>query len=297
MKKHIILYISALIILASCTKLKLAYKYYINPCYYDSPVKQNDFPQHFIHVDLKDYYNQVITLSDSFIVDTLENIEYKEHSYPILGITKNPTSTNTRLLIIAGVHGNETGGTLAIIKLLNDLNNNPSRYKNWTIKIVTPINPAGTIEMSRYNECGCDLNRKMKSSNQKGIVVQRRVIEEFKPELIISLHESPSQGFLIHPNKHLNSDLRNKIINDIEAQNINLATQDYFGRSLVIPGVSKISGMMKFFETIVQVESLSDYINKMGIIEITTESGWNSQDTFQRVNSHLIFIASIIDNY
>ena len=297
MKKYIVLLISALVLVASCSKLNLAYKYYINPCYYDSAVKQKDFPQHFIEIELKDYYNQVISLSDLLIIDTLVSIEYKEFSYPVLGITKNAANANKRLLILAGVHGNESGGTLAILELLSNLNNNPSRYKDWTMKIVTPINPAGIVEMSRYNECGCDLNRKVKSSNQKGIVIQRKVIEEFKPEIIITLHEAPSKGFLIHPGKYLDSNLRNEILQDIETQGIELATKDYFGKDLTPPGISEVRGIMKFLKKVVRVQSLGDYLAERGIIEITTESGWNSQDTFQRVNSHSLLIASVIDNY
>ncbi len=42
---------------------------------------------------------------------------------------------------------------------------------------------------------------------------------------------------------------------------------------------------------------LGDYASKRAIIEITTESGWNSQDTFQRVNSHTFVISSFVDHY
>jgi len=73
-----------------------------------------------------------------------------------------------------------------------------------------------------------------------------------------------------------------------------LSTEDYFGKKLKVAGNSKIKGGLKFLKKLVQVQALGgDYLAKKGIVEITTESGWNSQDTFQRVNSHVFVISSL----
>ena len=143
--------------------------------------------------------------------------------------------------------------------------------------------------MSRYNECGCDLNRKVKKSSQKGIVLQREIIDTFHPTAIITLHEAPSPNFLIHSNKYLENELLFKILKDTKSMGITLATEDYLGQQLKVPGNSKIKGPLKFLKKLVQVQALGDYAAKRGIIEITTESGWNSQDTCQRVNGCLLY--------
>jgi len=304
MKKHSFLILFLLLIIliaANCSKIKLANKYYLSPCYYDSPVKQADFPQIFFEVDLDAYYKQLKSLSAPyFSMDTVEIIQYKNLNLPIIELSKIklPTISNPKkLLVFAGVHGNESGGTLAILEFLRLYHNNPSKYAEWALKIITPINPAGTLEMSRYNECGCDLNRKVKKSSQKGIVLQRKIIDTFKPDAIITLHEAPSPDFLIHSNKHLSDELLVQILTDTKSMGITLATQDYLGQKLKVPGNSKIKGPLKFLKNLVQVQALGDYASKRAIIEITTESGWNSQDTFQRINSHIFAISSFVDHY
>ena len=200
-------------------------------------------------------------------------------------------------MIVAGVHGNESGGTLAILELLKEYNANPLRFMDWNIKIITPVNPVGTAQMSRYNECGCDLNRKINSSKQKGIVVQRNAVDTFEPNVILGMHEAPSLGFLIHSNKYLNDELLIKMLQQTKNKGIQLATKDYLDRDLPIAGSSKITGGLKFLNTLLQVQALGDYASAKEIIEITTESGWNSKDKFQRINSHVYLILSLVDNY
>ena len=74
MKKKIAFLLAVIFIIAiilNLPRLKLVNRYYLNPCYYDKPVKQQDFPQHFIEVDIEDYYTQVLELSNSLLeVDT-----------------------------------------------------------------------------------------------------------------------------------------------------------------------------------------------------------------------------------
>lgn len=296
-----ILGVSLLVITFNTNKIRLIYKYYLTPCYHDFPIKQYDFPQLFLTIDLKQYYQNLITLATPhFKVDTLEIINYKHKKYPILGLTPKVTPKNNsknKLLIIAGVHGNESSGILALLELLKQYNTHPAFFKNWELKIVSPINPVGTLEMSRYNKYGCDLNRKIASSQQKEIVLQRNIIDTFKPHVIISFHEAPSSGFLIHSNKLLPKKLLNQLLAEVKEKGITLATTDYFGRKLETPGNSKINGFFKIFKNIVEVQDLENYITPKGIIEITTESGWNSNDHFQRIYGHVFTVLSIVNQH
>lgn len=296
-----ILGVLLLIITLNANKIKLVYKYYLSPCYHKYPIKQYDFPQFFLEVNLKEYYHKLTTLATPhFKTDTLETIHYNYKSYPILGLTQKATQNHTskhKLLIMAGVHGNESSGTLAVLELLQYFNTHPNILRNWELKIVSPLNPVGTLEMSRYNQHGCDLNRKIETSQQKEIALQRNVINKFKPHLIISFHEAPSSGFFIHSNKLLPNNLLNQLLTEVESKGIRLATTDYFGRELKTPGNSKINGLFRIFKNVVQVQDLEDYITPKGIIEITTESGWNTNDRFQRINSHVFVVLSMLHNY
>lgn len=301
MKRTIYITLGFLLVLITFnySKIKLGYRYYVSPCFYSTPVKQNDFPQEFLEIDLDNYYSEIDELSTPYFkIDTLETVTYKNKAYPVLSLTQNESkSLDKKLLIVAGVHGNESGGTLSILELLKQYNANPHRFKNWNIKIITPVNPVGTAQMSRYNECGCDLNRKVNSSSQKGIVIQRNVMINFNPDIVVSMHEAPSAGFLIHSNKYLNDELLVKMLQETEEKGIQLSTKDYLGRELPMAGNSKITGSLKLLNKILQVQALGDYATDKGIVEITTESGWNTKDRFQRVNSHVLLVLSLIDNY
>ena len=301
MKKVIYIILGLLLILVAFnfSKIKLGYIYYVSPCYYGEPIRQNHFPQVFLEVDLPSYYEEIQNLAQlNFKIDTLETVSYKNNNYPILELTKSTYNSEAKkLLIIAAVHGNESAGALAIPELLKEVNTNADRFKNWNLKIITPVNPVGLLAMSRYNASGCDLNRKFNSSNEKGVTVQKNTIDNYNPDVIINLHESPASGFLIHSNSILPNELLFKILNDVESKGVTLSVEDYFGRKLETAGNSKISGVLKFLNKVVKVEALGDYVTKKNIIEITTESGWNSSDEFQRINSHLYTILSVVDNY
>lgn len=300
MNVYIVLIVFLVLLAFLFKKLKLVYKFYISPCYYNKPIKQQDFPQQFIEVNLEQYYNQIKTIAKiNFNVNTIETILYESKSYPILSITsKQKQFLNTqKLLIFAGVHGNETGGVLAIIELLKHFNNNVNKYQNWDVKIVTAVNPVGVEKMSRYNECGCDVNRRISTSIQKGVVLQRKIVNSFNPNIVVSFHEAPSDGFLIHSNQFLKHSLLISVLNDLEEKGIQLSVKDYFGRKLKLKGNSKISGVLKLFNKIFKVDALGDYVTEKGIIEITTESSWNTKDNLQRVQSHVFLIASLLDHF
>ncbi len=285
-------------LLLSCTtKIKLAYKYFLTPCPCDVPEIQSDFPQHFLRVNLNDYLSQLNSYKN-FRIDTLQTIIYAGTEFPITRILFKGSEAKLRLLIFAGVHGNESGGVLSIPILMDSISTNPTRYMNWEVQVITPINPVGLQFMSRYNENGCDLNRKIKKSNQPGILLQKEVIREFKPDFLITLHESPSRGYFIFPGVHVQKDLIQRILEHLEKNGIELATVDYFGRKLKPPGISNTNkGYLNILKNIIRLQPLADYTDENKIPSLTPESGWQSEDLKQRVNSHVFLINAVIDNF
>lgn len=278
------------------TKFKLAQKYYFQPCYYDTPTRQNDFPQQFIDVNLNTYVSN-LDIHKSFSVQNIKNIKYEQHQLPILKIDNQNTAAPKKLLIMSGVHGNETGGVLAIPKLLDRLENNPLLHQSWHILILTPINPIGVIFQSRQNENGCDLNRNFLESKEPGVEIQRQVIDAFQPNIILSLHESPAHGFLVHPNKYTTPALVNTLLKHTENQGIELSTKDYWGRKLTKKGSSRVNGLLQFLAWLINIQSMESYVEALKIPVITTESGWRSTELYQRVDSHVHFIEGVLLHY
>ena len=294
-----IIILVTIVILLKYSKLNLIYRYYITNRPYREPIKQRDFPQYFMTLDLKEYYKELVKLSEGYRIKSIEEIEYKNQKYPILeiNINSNQETTNKKLLIIAGVHGNETGGTLAILEILKAIKSNPNHYQKWSIKIVSPINPVGTIELSRYNKDGYDLNRGIRNSKRKDILLQRNLVNNFKPNIILSFHEAPSDDFLVHPNECVKINLLKKVLEDIQMGGISLAKKDYWGRELKQNGISQVNGIVRLILKLTHPNSLDDYSEENKIAQITTESGWNSSDYKQRVESHLLLFKSVINNF
>ncbi len=274
-------------------KLKLANKYYLKSCYYDSPVQQNDFPQHFIPVDLEEYTSKIKAFKQ-FAVQAIEKVEYGKHRCEILSISYEGTRAFKKLLVFAGVHGNETGGVLAIPGLLSQIEESPAFYRQWSIRIITPVNPIGVLYQSRHNENGCDLNRRFFDSREKGVIVQRKMIDEFQPDMIISLHEAPSIGFLIHPNEQVSDNMVAELLAEVEAKGVQLSEVDYWGRPMKTKGCSRVTGIMKLLAKLIKVEALEDYVSDRKIPVITTESGWAALEMDQRIDSHVHLINSVI---
>ncbi|MCI5055743.1 MAG: DUF2817 domain-containing protein [Flavobacteriales bacterium] len=281
----------------SCKKLKLAVKYYVKSCPCDGPVQQSDFPQEFLEINIKEYYQKLLH-SKGFTIDTAEVVHYNLQSLPIISLNFAGERAKKKLLVFAGVHGNEVGGVLAIPNLLDSIYKEKEHYQDWDIQIVTPINPIGVIHKSRYNQHGCDLNRNMKKSDETEIKLQKEIIDKFKPDLIISLHESPSKGYFIFPGPHLEASFLLDATKNLENSGIQLAHEDYFGRTLKNPGISNTNkGFIQFLNKIVKPEALDDQLKKQGIASLTPESGWNSMDQKQRVDAHVLLILYFLRNY
>ncbi len=106
------------------------------------------------------------------------------------------------LLIVASIHGNETGGTPLVRQLVQEFGARPRLLQDRKVVIIPVANPDGMARQSRYNARGVDLNRNFAASNwfsgpRTGAVpfsepetrAIARVIQAFQPEWILSIHE------------------------------------------------------------------------------------------------------------
>ncbi len=129
--------------------------------------------------------------------------------YDVLGYGQDVT------LIIATIHGNEDAGTPLVRRLTQHLKSNPSLMMGRQAVIIPVANPDGRAARVRYNANGVDLNRNFKSDNRVNNAVHGmdalsepesmildRIIEEYRPDKIVALHQplscvdydGPAQG-------------------------------------------------------------------------------------------------------
>src|SRR5690606_32698779 len=119
--------------------------------------------------------------------------------------------------------GNEHAGILAVPEILAHTVEPAVR-----LVVLAPVNPVGAAEMSRYNGDGFDINRDFVRFETREARAVRRVVEEERPDFVISLHEGPQDRSFMFLNRHIDAALARRLARAIEAGGTALAEHDYF---------------------------------------------------------------------
>jgi protein MpaA len=104
--------------------------------------------------------------------------------------------------IMATIHGNEAAGTPLVRRLTWYLREHSAMLAGRKVVLMAAANPDGMVNGSRYNAKGVDLNRNFEAANrvntkETGLTalsepearVIQRVIQEYKPDRIVSIHQ------------------------------------------------------------------------------------------------------------
>lgn len=97
-----------------------------------------------------------------------------------------------KIFIWAGKHGNEHTGIVCIFDFLNYIKENNNNLSEFTFVILPCLNIDGMLKFTRVNYIGIDINRdaiRKESAESKFFI---SIINEFKPDLCISLHDQRS---------------------------------------------------------------------------------------------------------
>jgi murein peptide amidase A len=106
------------------------------------------------------------------------------------------------ILIMAVIHGDEASGAPLVEKLADYLGDHPNIVDSHRVILIPVANPDGMALSCRENTRGVDLNRNFEANNRvnngsNGLhalsepetVALRRLIQEYKPDRIISIHQ------------------------------------------------------------------------------------------------------------
>ncbi|WP_298771519.1 M14 family zinc carboxypeptidase [uncultured Shewanella sp.] len=154
-----------------------------------------------------DFYNQKIkaaevngilyklALKDKRI--SVKAVGYSENKQPIVKVSlvslkKNDAESKVKVLIVAGQHGNEPSGTLAILSFLAGLGGDKYNklLNHVDIDFIPLVNPDGWNKETRGNGKGININADyvlLKTPEARAVV---SVINTESPNMLLDIHES-----------------------------------------------------------------------------------------------------------
>lgn len=144
-------------------------------------------------------------------VDTLAGSDYAKtmvlsltrHGRPVLGVAITdpsvPIEGKTRIIIVAGQHGNEPNSALAAAELARRWSSDDSfadLRKNAIVLIIPAANPDGLAHSTRFDSSGADPNRDWNRLSLPETRAITHAIGQWKPHLILDEHEwSQTDGY------------------------------------------------------------------------------------------------------
>jgi hypothetical protein len=219
---------------------------------------------------------------------------YEGRAHPMVSIRSRRDAPRT-LLVIAGIHGNEHAGLLAVPRILERFD--PSG--GVRLVVLAPANPVGAAALSRFNADGYDINRDFARFETEEARVVRALYERERPDFVISLHEGPQDATFAFANRHVDRELVEGALTAVEAGGTTLATHDYFGLRLDPPGLSPSSAISRAVHAVwaatLGMMATIRYSEERGVPELVLESSWRDPDAEARVRPHVDLVTALLE--
>jgi hypothetical protein len=248
-------------------------------------------------LDLDAYVETIRGYGGRFEVSTLDEIVYGGRRHPILAVRTAPAAAR-RVLLVAGIHGNEHAGLLAVPELLNRIAGGAAGASEVELCAVTPANPVGAAHLSRYNGEGLDVNRDFARFETREARALRGLFDALSPDFVVSLHEGPQDATFFFANQRVERTLALALLGAIEAGGSALARHDYFGRTLRPPGYAPMSTaawtLSFLWAAALRMKAMNMYAGDRGVPEITIESSWRLPDREARVRAHVDLVLALL---
>ena len=251
-------------------------------------------------VDLDEYYETIESYGDVFDLQVLSEVAYEEASYPIYEINIEGSNEDKKKMLIVGVtHGNEFSSAFVVTELLKQIasGDRADLYDAWDLRILSPLNPVGLLYQSRYNELGCDINRDFKDFKTVGAQLKRDAILDFSPNIAVSLHEGPQDGFFAIATDAVNNELIEALAHAYEEKDVDTASHSFLGLPLSRGGVMDEAGLITAAKHLLGIHSFGRYGESKGVPVITTESDWAEQEIDKRIAPHLVTIETVLEEF
>lgn len=274
--------------------LALFAKYHLQRRAVTYPARETELGVVSLDFDLDAYAETIRSFGDRFDITTEATMTYRGREHATLGVRTRGEAERT-LLVLAGVHGNEHAGLLAIPRILETWA--PSHRVR--LVVLTPVNPVGAAELSRFNGDGYDINRDFERFDTVEARSVRDVYSRERPDFVISLHEGPQDATFMFVNRHVERTHAIALLAAIERGGTTLAERDYFGLRLDPPGLSPLGTVGRVVHwlwaaTLGMKASLA-FSDDRGVPEIVLESSWRAADPEARVRAHVDLVRAVAE--
>ncbi|MEE2672840.1 MAG: DUF2817 domain-containing protein [Myxococcota bacterium] len=284
---------------AGCARLALAPRY-LSRCPAEGPEPTSDLGIRPIPLDLAAHYAELASYADRFDIEELGRMpdstvaDGVPDEYPILQIQTRNRDAAKRMLIVAGIHGNEAAGLLAVPRILDLLEEQRPVHAEWSVTVITPANPIGVVHGSRYNAQGCDINRDFQDSQTLEARLLQDAIASERPDLIVSLHEGAQAGFMLVVTSMGSEESGRAVVEAVRERGIPISDTHFLGFALGTPGLSKEGRFYDWLKAISRHYTLGLYATRRGVGAYTTESDWAATNLEQRVWPHVIAVEALL---
>jgi murein peptide amidase A len=156
---------------------------------------------------------RIEALSDSHIhVETAGSIGQHPVYHVLL---RGSIDAPHKILLTAGVHGNEPSGVEAVLRFLEKDHGELLNY--FEFSIIPCVNPEGYVRDIRENGEGIDINRAFEEENVAEVQIVKNLFRENQADCFIDLHEDwEGTGFYLYEGARNGQPLGPRIIRQIE---------------------------------------------------------------------------------
>jgi hypothetical protein len=276
-----------------CSRVHDAWRFFVSECPAAGPVAETKLGLHLEPVDLHRYYEEVRANAHGFEIHELVRIPADGTTYPVYRIGPIGGSTTRRVLVLAGVHGNEIAASLAAPEILRDVRDRPGDYAACELHLVAPADPVGLAHQSRYNAQGCDINRDFEAFQTPEARTIRDVFARVSPTIVVALHEGPQDGFYVIGTRSAAPDLPEEVAKSVSATGVALSTNSFVGTRLANAGYDHEGVVKTFLKRLIGLHTLGAFAEHRGVGTLTTESPWSSTDVPARVRGHVAAVRAV----
>ena len=156
---------------------------------------------------------RIEALSDSHIhVETAGSIG----QHPVYHVLfRGNVDAPHKILLTAGVHGNEPSGVEAVLRFLEK--DNEELLNHFEFSIIPCVNPEGYVRDIRENGQGIDLNRAFEEENVAEVQIVKNLLRGYQADCFIDLHEDwEATGFYLYEGHRDGQSIGPRIIRQVE---------------------------------------------------------------------------------